>query len=808
MEQKNRLPIHDVIPQIKDRLKNCPRLIIQAPPGAGKTTTIPLELIQESWCKKILILEPRRIAAKSAAYWMARSLGEKVGQRIGYTVHLDKKTSSETVIEVVTEGVFINRLLQNPELTGISAVIFDEFHERSMEADLGLALLKESQEILREDLRIIIMSATLHSDPISKYLNNAPVILSTGRSYPVELIYKGSAEKGLISHVVSSVIDSINTDTGSILVFLPGVGEIKRVESELKTRLPADIKVDPLYGALSAEEQERAIEPVAPGLRKVVLATSIAESSITIKGIRVVMDSGLIRLPRYNHKNGMERLETQDISLASADQRMGRAGRTEPGKCYRLWPNYKKLDSHREPGILSGDITPLVLTLTAFGYRKIEDIKWLTEPSTAQFSSSLSLLEDLGAVDKKGITEKGKSISRLPIHPRLGAMVYDAGKKSLKSIAALTAALLSERDILNYSRDSYQCDIEYRIEAVKRDKNRRISRVLEYAKSISTDSLPYAYSLGTILVSAFPDRIGKAIGNGRFSMANGNDAVLDEWDTLYNEKFLIIPASGGSGRDNRIFLAQRISLQEIMDSCRDRIKWVDSIEYDKTKNRFKGRRGLKLGHLTLKEEKVGSIPREGFMELLLTFFRKYGLQYLNWNKQTLNFQNRINFLYRLDNDRYPDLSDKALIESISWIKPYLGSMNLKNSLSEIPLLDALKGFFSWGELKEIDLMAPTHLKVPSGTNIPIDYSGTEPVLKVRLQELFGLIETPKLCRGNYALTIHLLSPASRPIQITRDLKSFWNKTYTDVKKDLKGRYPKHYWPDNPYSAQPTNRIKR
>lgn len=808
MNNNTRLPVYEVIEEIKEQLHLGNRLILQAPPGAGKTTAVPLELMNEPWCKKILMLEPRRIAARNAAFWMAKTLGEKVGQRIGYTVHLDKKVSDNTVVEVVTEGVFLNRLLRDPEMTGISLIIFDEFHERSLNADLGLALIKESQEILRGDLKLLVMSATLDSEPIANYLDNAPIITSSGKSFPVELKYLPSSDRGLISDTSSAVIDAINNYKGSILVFLPGVGEIKRVESFLQDRLPNDVQIAPLYGTLSREKQERAIEPVEADRRKIVLSTSIAESSITIKGITVVVDTGLIRLPRFNPKTGLETLETISISKDSADQRTGRAGRVEAGVCLRLWEPYKKMQDYREPAILTEDITTLALSIFIWGSRKLEDIAWLTKPSVSYFNQATKLLNELQAVENNVVTEKGRIMSRMPLHPRLASMVYNAEIDDQAPAAALLSALLSERDILHYSKENYESDIEYRINAIKRDKNHEIKRLLEYKNSINRGAVTYPFSPGRLLLSAYPDRIGKNMGSGRFYLSNGQEAQLSQGDSLYNELFLIIPSLGGMGKINKIFLAARISLKEILDVCAKDIKWQDRIEYDKGRNKFRGISEYKLGFLTIKDKKVGNIPNKQFVELLVDFLKRDGLSTLNWTKQAILLQLRVSFLHQIDGDIFPNLDLTALQSDLNWLEPYLGGLNLKNPLIDIPLLDALKGKLGWKLEQQLDQYAPTHLKVPSGSNIPLDYSTGVPILKVRLQELFGLDQTPMINHGKYPVTIHLLSPASRPIQITKDLKSFWDNTYQEVKKDLKGRYPKHHWPDDPYKAQATNRIKR
>ena len=815
MQQK--LPIYNVIAEIKDLLGKNSRLVLQAPPGAGKTTCVPLELQHEEWMgnKKIIMLEPRRIAARNAAYWMARTIDGKVGEKIGYAVHLDKKVSSRTVVEVVTEGVFINRLLNDPELSDTALVIFDEFHERSLDADLALALVKESQEVLRDDLKILIMSATLDTDYISKFLGNCPIVTSEGRSYPVEINYSPPLENGLVTTVVSAVLNALDSDDGSLLVFLPGVGEIKRVQSVLKDKVQKHVLITPLYGALSRDEQERAIEPAIDGIRKVVLATSIAESSITIKGVKVVIDSGLIRRPIFNPKTGMDTLETMALSKASADQRTGRAGRIEPGVCYRLWESHKKLDDYTDPGILCEDLSSLTLTLERWGCRDIDQLQWVSKPNRSVYDHSKSLLKELGAIDGNGITDRGIQLSKMPLHPRLGSIVLQGEKISMKSLACDIAAILSERDFLTFDRDNYQSDLNCRIEALKgksifgaKINNSAIKRIKELSKSLFPGSrIKNTAIAGSLLIAAYPDRIAKKISEGLFQLVNGSEAILAEVDTLYHEKYIIIPSMGGTGRIAKVFLAVPVSEDEIMDVCKNSLKKIETLDFDRDKKRFKARKEIKLGHITLKEERISNISKEDFQSALCNYLGVNGLSDLNWTKDTVKFRDRVNFLHGV-NIKYPDFSDKSLSRDFSWLTPFLGGLTIKNPIRDIPLLEALKSFFTWDILKDIDEMAPTHFAVPSGSNVPIEYSTGEPVLKVRIQELFGLIQTPSICNGARPITIHLLSPASRPIQITKDLKSFWDNTYKEVKKDLKGRYPKHYWPEDPYQAQATNRVKR
>lgn len=815
-----KLPIHEVLPEIKTILSSSNRLVVQAPPGAGKTTALPLEFLGESWLGKgkIIMLEPRRIAARSAARWMARTLDEKVGETVGYSVHLESRVSEKTVIEVVTEGVFVNRLLADSSQEGISMVIFDEFHERSVDADFSLALTREAQEVLREDLKILVMSATLDAAPVAAYLRDAPLVTSEGRSFPVAIEYRKPEDNDLLSNTFKATLHAIQHDEGSILVFLPGAGEIKNIESRLKERLGESIPVFPLYGNLSAEEQEKAIEPAAPGTRKIVLATPVAESSITIKGVRVVIDSGLVRVARFNPRTGMDILETEQISSASADQRAGRAGRIEPGKCYRLWNQSRRLEPWSVPAVMREDLSSLVLNLARWGYKEIADLPWLTEPDRNIFRSAGEMLKSLGALDDRGITDKGKRISRMPLHPRLGAMFLEGEKLNCPSLAADLAALLSERDIISYGNIAEsQSDILLRLEVLEgkspsgaRVDRAGVQRVREYSRSLhpGKDREKSKDSLGDLLLSAYPDRIARKRGESSYQLANGDNAVISEGDALAYSDYLVVPALGGTGRVPRIFLAAAVSEKEIFTFLRDRIVTSEQLDYIKEKGKFRAVRTRRLGHLILKEEPLSGISQEDFHKALLNFLGLVGLKELNWSDETEKFRQRVDFLRSRGLPDFPDMSDGALSRDLDWLLPYLGGITIKNSLSDIPLLQALQGMISWKTLKDMENLAPTHLTVPSGSRLPLDYSGNEPVLKVRIQEMFGLAETPSVCRGTCPVTIHLLSPASRPIQITGDLKSFWDNTYSEVKKDLKGRYPKHYWPDDPYQAEATSRTKK
>lgn len=806
------LPIFKHLEDIKKTLLESNTLIIQSPTGSGKTTGLPLELLNEPWLKgKILILEPRRIAARNAAYWMAKLLDEKVGERVGYSVHLDRKISKQTVIEVVTEGVFLRRIMNDPELTGVDLVIFDEFHERSLDIDLSLALLQDSISVLRDDLKLILMSATLELQPLLNYLNNPQVIVSEGRSFPVEIIYK-EIDNNLIYGLKSLILEELISTNGSILVFLPGVGEIKRLEENLKESITGNIIISALYGNLSREQQEKAIEPAKKGFRKIVLSTPIAESSVTIKGIKTVIDSGLERKPVFNSRTLMNSLETRLISKSSADQRAGRAGREQAGKAIRTWSKNIALDDGVTPGILNQDLCQLVLNINKWGYKKIEDLNWLTPPGIKSFNNASEFLSSLGLINNVGITVLGEEIIKYPLHPRLGFLVNLSSNNKKKGLGAFLSAILSEKDIVKYPKDLYQCDILYRFDAIRKKSifggslnKSTLNRVIEKKNSITRDKLCEETSLiSEFLIKAYPDRIGKALGDGQFTLSNGSNCFIPEYDSLYHSKYIVAPSIGGVGNSNRVFLAISIDLNEIQSSIVEKLKWRNKTSFNQQNNKFTSKKQLCLGHLVLKEENNRGLSQNEFIQSLMLFLEEGGIEFYTMSKWLKNFLNRVKYINEKLNGKFPQIN--GVFKCFSWLEPYLYNFTIKSRLEDLPIEHAIKGLFNYQDIQKIDSLAPTHYIVPSGSKIPIDYSNNEPVLKVRIQELFGLLETPIICGDS--LVIHLLSPASRPIQITKDLNSFWANTYMEVKKDLKGRYPKHYWPEDPFTAIATNRVKK
>jgi ATP-dependent helicase HrpB len=832
------LPISPVIPDIRSVLRDHSNAVLQAPPGAGKTTLVPLALLGEPWLegRKIIMLEPRRLAARAAAMRMADMMGEKVGETIGYRTRMDSKVGPLTRIEVVTEGVLTRFLQRDSSLEGVGLLIFDEFHERSIHADLGLALSLESQSLLREDLKILIMSATLDGEAVASLLGGAPIITSEGKGFPVETCFDSAAEwKGLarnaytiIPKVIAKARQALKEESGDILVFLPGAGEIRRVEAGLKeSGLPGDILICPLYGMLNKRGQEEAILPSPQNKRKIVLATSIAETSLTIEGIRIVIDSGLMRVSRFSPGSGMSRLETVQVTRASAEQRRGRAGRLEEGLCHRLWPEGETLKSHNSPEILEADLSSLALELVLWGVKEAKNLKWLDLPPRAAMSHAHELLKLLDAIDGIGnVTDYGKRMAGLPLHPRLAHMVLKGEELGLVSLACDLAAILNERDMFKFERGFNDADVRLRVDLLRKSAHsvppgmsmdrgacRRIRQVADQLrkKLKAINKVDDADQTGLLLAFAYPDRIAqKRPGSvGRYLLAGGKGARITEHEPLAREEYLAVASLGGDAKESRIFLAATLSLEEIEIHFAALIVEEESIKWDSSRLSVLARRERHLGTILISEGPI-SKPDEGqLMGGMLEGIRQAGTESLPWDKKTRSFQKRANFLHRLKPD-FPDLSDDGLLKNLeSWLVPWLGGMVRLEHLRRLDLKAALTAMLSFEEQQVLDRLAPTYICVPSGSRIPIDYeSSDKPLLAVRLQEMFGLDQTPAIAGGKVRLTLHLLSPANRPIQVTEDLASFWQKTYFDVKKDLKGRYPKHYWPDDPLQAEPTKRAKR
>jgi ATP-dependent helicase HrpB len=796
------LPVDEALPRVKAALAERNAAVLVAPPGAGKTTRVPLALLDAPWLKgrKIVMQEPRRLAARAAARRMAATLGEPVGGTVGYRVRLDSKVGPRTRIEVVTDGLFLRLLQDDPSLETVGCVIFDELHERGLESDLAFALVRESQGALREDLRVIAMSATLDSGPVSQRLGDAPVVESAGRMFPVETRYLERDATGRIEDTVASAVRSaLARESGSALVFLPGVGEIRRVEERL-SGLGADVDVAPLYGDLSPADQDRAISPSPAGRRKVVLATSIAETSLTIEGVRLVIDSGLMRVPRFSPRSGMTRLETVRVSQASADQRRGRAGRLEPGICYRLWPeeSQRGLPPFTPPEILDADLAPLALELAAWGASDAAALPWLTPPPAASLATARALLLDLGAIDATGtITPHGRSMARLGQHPRLAHLVLKGRELKQGKVAALIAAILGERDFLR-ERD---VDLRHRVDMALNGRAPRL--ITESARRLTVrearDETSDPSMTGALLALAYPDRIGRRRPGtaNRYLLSGGRGAALPEGDPMSNEEFLVVADLDGSAQDARIFLAAPISAAEIEELYGERIVDEEIVEWRDT---MVARRRRRFGALVLEDKPINRPDPEKVKTAMLVGLRQRGLP---WTDELLAWRQRLAFLRQLD-PSWPDLSDAGLAASLDeWLAPFVDG-----AARHIDLAAALKALVPWDRQRQVDALAPTHIEVPSGSRVPVDYGNpAEPALSVRLQEMFGLTDTPRIAGGKVPVTIHLLSPARRPVQVTRDLASFWKTAYRDVKAELKGRYPKHYWPDNPLIAEPTARAK-
>ncbi|MBZ6076693.1 ATP-dependent helicase HrpB [Microvirga puerhi] len=814
---ETKLPIDEVLADLTASLQARPNAVLVAPPGAGKTTRVPLALLDEPWVegRKLIILEPRRLAARAAADRMAQTLGEKGGETVGLRVRLGSKISRRTRIEVVTEGVFARMILDDPSLDGIAAVLFDEFHERSLDADLGLALALDAQAGLREDLRLLVMSATLDGARVARLLSDAPVIQSEGRAYPVETRYLGRDPNRRIEEQVAEAVNrALRAEPGSILVFLPGQGEIRRVESFLRERVtdPA-VDIAPLYGALDRAEQDLAVSPAKPGRRKVVLATSIAETSLTIEGVRVVVDSGLARVPVYEPGIGLTRLETVRVSRAAADQRRGRAGRTEPGICYRLWEEAATgaLEAFARPEILSADLAPLLLDCAAWGVTDPTTLAFLDPPPAPALKEARVLLQQLHALDSGGrITDIGRRLRDLPLPPRLARMVLRGGEIGQGRDAADLAAVLVERGL-----GGDGVDLTERVERFRRDRSRRaddMRRMADgWACSVTTPSTSGAgLSAGALLTLAYPDRLAKARGKpGEYLMANGRGASLEPHDRLAREPYLAVAEIAGGAASARILAAAPIGIDEIDDMVGDDIESRDEIVFDRQARALRARAARRYGALVLNERPLPVPATEESARALATGLASLGLSVLPWSKALAQWRERVMFLRKAEGEEWPDLSDEALSATVEeWLAPYLVG---KSGLAEIGadlLSEALRGLLPWNLQRRLDAEAPTHVEVPTGSQIPVDYGGEEgPVLAVRVQELFGLDKHPTLAGGRVPLILHLLSPAQRPIQITRDLPGFWRGSWAAVRADMRGQYPKHPWPEDPVTAAPTRRAK-
>ncbi|WP_040439787.1 ATP-dependent helicase HrpB [Roseibium aggregatum] len=809
------LPIDGVLPELLATLEAGPNAVLVAEPGAGKTTRVPLALLNAAWRGdgKILVLEPRRLAARAAARRMAGELGEKPGETVGYRVRMETKVSTRTRIEVITEGVFTRLILDDPELTGVAAILFDEFHERSLDGDLGLALALDVQSALRDDLRLLPMSATLDAASISQLLGNAPVIESTGRSYLVETRYLGRTPNERIEpQTVRAIRQALAEETGSVLVFLPGQGEIRRTAEMLEGKLPANCQVAPLYGGLDAKAQDAAIRPADAGIRKIVLASAIAQTSLTIEGVRVVIDSGLARVPKYEPQTGLTRLETVRVSRASADQRRGRAGRTEPGVCYRLWDEAQTvaLPQAEAPEILEADLTGLVLDLAAWGTLDPQALAFADPPPQAAWTEAKALLQDLHALDDHGrLTGDGKALAKLPLHPRLAHMVIEGVARDLGFTAAMIALVLSEPGL--GGRDP---DLRARLQSLRHDKSQRVKdgrqlaeRWLKQADGSGKEIEPE--SAGLLLALAYPDRVAQQRGQtGRFRLANGRGAELEAEHALSREAFLTVADIQGKAASGRIQLCAPISKADIED-----LFAADIVEQDEVQltgdGALKARRVTRYKAVELKSVQIQSADPEAVERALIAEIRRRGVSRLPWSKDQKRLKKRVAYALENGAQDLPDLSDGTLTETLeSWLQPYLAGCTSLAAIDTAVLGNALAALLPYDASARLDSLAPSHFTAPTGSKVPIDYGAAAgPTLSIRVQELFGLKDHPSVCDGRLPLILELLSPAQRPIQITKDLPGFWQGSWADVKADMKGRYPRHPWPDDPTEAEATRRAK-
>ena len=806
--------------------------VLEAPPGAGKSTGAPLALLEAPWLadRQLLMLEPRRLAARAVATRMATVIGEPVGRTIGYRTRLDTKVSRDTRLTVLTEGVLTRMLQSDPALEGVALVIFDEFHERSLNADLGLALCLDARQNLRPELGLLVMSATLETGPVAQLLGGAPVLTSVGRSHAVEVVHLARPALRELTRAVARAIRLALADApGDVLVFLPGAAEIRRLARLLQESPPGDgVDVHTLFGDLPRERQDAALAAAPGGRRKVVLATAIAETSLTIEGVRSVVDAGLSRTSRFDPVTGMSRLVTLRVSQAAAAQRCGRAGRLGPGRCYRLWPEGEtaSLEVATPPEILHADLAPLALELAAWGSADASALRFLDAPPAAHFAQARDLLGMLDALDGDGrITAHGRAMAKLAMHPRLAHMLLAAGDPGRAALACELAAVLSERDLLRGAGAARDADVRVRIDALRGRAIAPADSVIDRAAvararqqcgrwrqdaGAATCDAAQSDAAGELLALAYPDRIGMRRGDGRYLLSGGRGAVFRDPQTLSQKEFIVAAELDAGDRDARIFMAAPLARDVIEERFGALIEERDVVRWDGESQAVIARRERTLGALLLGESRLDRPDSSRVLEAMLEGVRRLGLAALPWSPEALKLRERAGFIARhVDDERWPDLGDEALERDLDgWLGPWLADCSRREHLARLDLRAILAARFDHRQMRSFDTLAPTHLQVPSGSRVPIDYTDPDaPAVAVRLQELFGLIETPRIAGGRVPLTLRLLSPARRPVQVTRDLASFWARGYLEVRKELKGRYPKHYWPDDPHSATPTRRVR-
>ncbi len=846
---------------MRDALRGQSSVVLQAPPGAGKTTRVPLALLDEPWLDggRIIVLEPRRLAARAAATFMARSLRETVGETVGYRTRLDTRVGPRTRIEVVTEGILTRLVQRDPSLDGVGAVLFDEFHERSVHADLGLALALQTQTVLRPELRIVVMSATLDGARVAALLGTAvPIVTSEGRSWPVEVRWRerrpddghGAFERA----VAATVREAAQAHDGDVLVFLPGAPEIHRVARLLDGALPRDTSVLPLFGMLAQDAQDAAIASSPPGRRKVVLSTNIAETSLTIDGVRVVVDSGLARVPRFSPRTGMTRLATAPISRASAAQRRGRAGRVAPGVCYRLWSEAEdaQLAAHTAPEIRDADLAPLALDLAAAGVVEPRELAWLDLPPDAAFRQARALLTSLGALSAATgrVTPHGEAMAALPLHPRLAHMVLRGHALGAGEPACTLAALLSERDVVRSSGGAprggpfgtvaFGGDVRPRLDLVRRASegdalpasyaidHEVVQRVREEARQlwrqlrpivprrerarVDAAAVPDDEVVGVLVAFAYPDRIAqrRAGAGDRYLLRSGRGAALASAGSLAGSSYLAVAQLGGTDQESRILLAAPVTLDALLDAGAASIETTAELRWDRESEAVRAGVVEHIGAIVVRDRPDPAPDPDAVVAVMLDVVRDEGLRVLPWSAAASELRDRLRFAHALSPNDWPDVSDEALLATLQdWLAPHLAGLRRRAQLAQLPLVDALLSRLTWPQRAALDALAPTHVVVPSGSRIRVDYANPgAPVLAVRLQEMFGASSTPAVGAGRVPLTLHLLSPAHRPVQVTGDLAGFWRGSYADVRRELRGRYPKHEWPDDPAAATPTARAKR
>lgn len=811
------LPIEARLDDILSALDRHPRALLVAEPGAGKTTRVPLALLDSAWCRgqKLLLLEPRRVAARLAAGFMAEQLGESPGETVGYRMRGETRVGPGTRLEVVTQGVLTRMLQDDPLLEGVAGIIFDEFHERSLEADLGLALALDAQSV-RDELRLLVMSATLDVAALTAVLGaDTPVIDCPGRQFPVETRYREAAGRSPVAHQAAVVAEALASDSGDVLVILPGVGEIRRLKGALTTRFPA-LRVDELHGRQPLADQRRALAPASDGQRRVVLATAIVESSVTVDGVGVVIDAGRERLAVHRPRSGLTRLETRRINRASADQRRGRAGRLRPGVCYRLWGEEQPLPAEREPEILQADLSPLAFELARWGISDPQALRWITPPPTGAMNAGRALLARLGLLDAHGhLTPLGRACERWPTSPRLALLLAKASEEG-PNIGALACGLVAwlegrdadgEPDPVEALRQRFQRPDAYR--AWRRDAERLVGLMSAGKRKVRLDQADVqrnAAHIGRLLAQAWPERIAQQIAPGQFRLVGGGKATLDARSPLAHAELIVAVELDGEGGGGRIYRAAELSRESLLEGLPEALTWRDHLEWDDDQGRLVGEQRQGLGAVILGRRPLRGKPPEAVRRALIDALERR--QKLPFDAAGEQLRGRVALLRRELGEPWPDWSDAALLDDLDgWLGPYLEGLQRIDDIARLPLSRVLLDRLDGSLRARLDTLAPTHLQVPSGSRIRLDYSGEVPVLAAKLQELFGWRDVPRLVEGRVAPLVHLLSPARRPLQVTRDLASFWASGYAEVRKDMRGRYPKHPWPEDPLTAPATARAR-